>query len=126
MLCCRVSEDTRHHRPVLRPCPSALTAPTPNSPLPSLSTTIHPIHPLHLARQVHYGCRLGMVYVLHANWLFWTLYHAVLRPFLAVVSSRGYERLRLVQAKDDLLEYFEADQLGVLDEGDPPLEPASD
>ena len=60
-----------------------------------------------------------MVYVLHANWFFWTLYHAVLRPFLALVSAKGYERLRLVPTRDDLLEYFEADQLGVLGEWGP-------
>ena len=57
-----------------------------------------------------------MVYVLHANWFFWTLYHALLRPFLAVTSRKGYQRLVLVQTAVELGPYFDTDQLTMLDD----------
>ena len=48
-----------------------------------------------------------MFYVLHANWLYKTMY-ALIKPFL---SPKTKEKIKIVARNEDLLEYFDQDQL---------------
>ena len=56
-----------------------------------------------------------MIYILHTNWFYRALFVTLLRPFLALFSSRGYDRLVLVQSPEELHTYFDIDQLHLND-----------
>jgi len=56
-----------------------------------------------------------MIYILHTNWIYRAMFTTLLRPFLALFSSRGYDRLVLVQSIEELHTYFEKDQLQLSD-----------
>ena len=56
-----------------------------------------------------------MIYILHTNWIYRILFLTILRPFLALFSSRGFNRLILVQSPEELYTYFDRDQLHLTD-----------
>ena len=57
----------------------------------SHSLNLHP-----LIAQNFYGPRLGNIYIVHANWFFWGIYKAIIRPFLVVVSSSMRDKVHLL------------------------------
>ena len=56
-----------------------------------------------------------MIYILHTNWIYRALFATIVRPFLALFSSRGYDRFVVVQSPEDLHAYFDIDQLHLTD-----------
>lgn len=50
--------------------------------------------------QMHYGSRLGMIYILHMNWFFWLLYQYIIQPFIELYNSR---LLCVVETPSDLI-----------------------
>jgi hypothetical protein len=60
----------------------------------------------------YYGDRIGAIYVLYTNVFFWIMYHLILRPLSAIWTNM--EKLIVVDKAEDLLEYFESDQLYLL------------
>lgn len=59
-----------------------------------------------------YSDRIGMIYVLHTNWIFWALYQMFFRPLSAVIPA--FEKIILVESPEDLLEYFDEEELSLL------------
>jgi len=57
--------------------------------------------------QDFYAERLEAVYILHANWLFKLIY-GMIKPFLA---DKSRKKMRIISKKEDLLNYFDKDQL---------------
>ncbi len=81
--------------------------------------------------QEWYGDRVGVMYILYTNYLFWILYTILIRPFMLLWSkdnnlifvdtSEGKQRELHVNfpsfnylQHSDLLKYFNADQLFLL------------
>ena len=56
-----------------------------------------------------YGDRVGLIYVLYTNWLFWTMYHVLIKPMLMILRSA--HKIFVADTVDDLLEYFDDDKL---------------
>lgn len=52
-----------------------------------------------------YSDRIGVVYVLHSNFVFWSIFMVLVRPFLFVLSQSS--RLILVEQPEELLEHFD-------------------
>lgn len=57
--------------------------------------------------QDNYAERLGNMYVLGANWSYWLMFKLV-SPFL---SQRTKDKIKLIYTNEQLLEYFDGDQL---------------
>ena len=57
--------------------------------------------------QDNYAERLGALYVLGAGWFYWMIFNIV-KVFL---TQRTKEKIILISSKDELLDYFDADQL---------------
>lgn len=49
--------------------------------------------------QNFYGERLGKIYIVHANWLFWSGFFLILKPLLGLVSRKSDKILLLSDAK---------------------------
>jgi hypothetical protein len=61
-----------------------------------------------------YGSRLGVIYVVHANWFFWAIFTVVLKPFLSLISKHS-DKIVLLNDSDGLIPYFDEDQLFLVD-----------
>jgi hypothetical protein len=59
-----------------------------------------------------YGSRLGVIYIVHTNVFFWLLYVLLIRPFLGLFQV--HSKVVVVETVEDLLPYFDADQLFLL------------
>eukprot|EP00743_Colponemidia_sp_Colp-15_P005809 GILK01006244.1.p1 GENE.GILK01006244.1~~GILK01006244.1.p1 ORF type:complete len:256 (+),score=43.00 GILK01006244.1:53-820(+) len=57
--------------------------------------------------QAYYAERLACFYVLHVNWIYWTLYKIV-SPFL---NKRTKEKIKILKHPSDLLNYFDIECL---------------
>jgi hypothetical protein len=64
-----------------------------------------------------YGTRLGVLYILHANWFFWSFFMVILKPSLNLLSSYSH-KIQLVQDVRGLLPYFDEDQIFLIDENE--------
>lgn len=64
-----------------------------------------------------YGTRLGVLYILHANFFFWTFFTLFLKPFLNLLSSHSH-KIQLVNDVRGLLPYFDEDQMFLIDENE--------
>ena len=63
--------------------------------------------------QYYYGDRLGMLYVLHVNWVFWMLYQYVVRPFLDITSK---SMIKVFNSREELVgEHFALEEVHLLD-----------
>lgn len=49
--------------------------------------------------QNFYGERLGKIYIVHANWFFWSGFFLILKPLLGLVSRKSDKILLLSDAK---------------------------
>ena len=49
--------------------------------------------------RTYYGDRLGIIYIVYANWLFWTLFQFILKPFLLLISRQGDRMLMVADEK---------------------------
>lgn len=56
-----------------------------------------------------YNDRLGVVYVVHSNFLFWSIFMVFVRPLLFITSQNS--RFILVEKPEELLQHFDEDQL---------------
>eukprot|EP01034_Spumella_vulgaris_P040698 gene40698-50356_t len=59
-----------------------------------------------------YSPRIGVVYVIHANIIFWILYTLILRPVLGLWT--GSDKIIVVESPKELLEYFHEEDLLLL------------
>lgn len=59
-----------------------------------------------------YGNRIGAVYVVHVNMMFWLLYTVLLFPIMYMWSSS--DRMIILNEAEELLQYFDEDQLQLL------------
>ena len=62
-----------------------------------------------------YGDRLGPVYILHMNWLFFGVFSYILKPFLTLFQNTDSMKMHAVQTPEELHEWFDEEHL-LLDE----------
>lgn len=63
--------------------------------------------------QYWYGKRLGVIYILHTNMMYWLLYTVFVMPLLAVMGVGS--KFVVVETPAELLQYFDEDQLFLLE-----------
>lgn len=70
-----------------------------------------------------YGDRLGPVYILNMNWLFFSVFSFILKPFLSLFQKTNSTKLYAVQKSEELHEWFDDEHLRLnethLEEEDP-------
>mmetsp|Transcript_8654 Transcript_8654/g.7745 ORF Transcript_8654/g.7745 Transcript_8654/m.7745 type:complete len:233 (-) Transcript_8654:37-735(-) len=76
---------------------------------PNLQTSSRPLFD---SLKRFYGGFLSSIYIVHSNIFFWTFFQ-ILRPFLMITNVSN--RLILVETRDDLLEYFDDNEIHLLD-----------
>ena len=63
--------------------------------------------------QYWYSKRLGVIYILHTNMMYWLLYTVLLMPLLAIMGVGS--KFVVVEETSELLQYFDEDQLFLLE-----------
>ena len=58
-----------------------------------------------------YGDRIGKIYILNMNWLFWWMFSWLFKPIIGIWNTEMVNKIHAVQTKEELFSFYEQDRL---------------